>query len=98
MEQECGRVVRESRVICGHVESRHVTDIRDVCYVSIRFRDTYIQTGAVSRTSVNCAPLCSARHSLRTRTWHGRSRIQLHATFYQGEMSTCPYPRSPLPA
>ena len=78
---------RETAVISGRVETHDLAEIRDVDYVSGYSVVSYVDTGAVSRTSLNCAPLSSSRRAgfpgaPRSVRW----LLSSHATFHQGEM------------
>src|SRR5687767_4853305 len=56
-------MAREIAVISGRVETHDLAEIRDVDYVSVYCIVSYVDTGAVSRTSLNCAPLSSSRRA-----------------------------------
>ena len=79
--------LRETAIISCRVETHELVEIRDLRYVSEYPALVYIDTGAVSRTSLNCAPLSTARRigspgAPRSVRW----LLSSHATFHQGEM------------
>ena len=80
-------MAREIAVMSGRVETHDLAEIRDVDYVTVYSVVSYIETGAVSRTSLNCAPLSSSRRAgFPGAPRSVRSLSSSHATFHQGEM------------